>query len=86
MMTVHEISELTGLSIRTFQYYDRIGLLPPAKYTEKGYRLYDSEQLEILQQILLFRELGFSLKEIKGNTAQLQNNIKNDIIKAWTDK
>ena len=65
MMTVHEISELTGLSIRTFQYYDRIGLLPPAKYTEKGYRLYDSEQLEILQQILLFRELGFSLKEIK---------------------
>ena len=64
-MTVHEISKLTGLSIRTFQYYDRIGLLPPAKYTEKGYRLYDSKQLEILQQILLFRELGFSLKEIK---------------------
>ena len=38
MMTVHEISKLTGLSIRTFQYYDRIGLLPPAKYTELNRR------------------------------------------------
>ena len=41
MMTVNEVSKLTGVSIRTLQYYDKIGLLHPAKYTEAGYRLYD---------------------------------------------
>ena len=64
MMTVHEVSRLTGVSIRTLQYYDRIGLLPPDGYTQAGYRLYDEQALERLQQILLFRELEFSLKEI----------------------
>ncbi len=65
MMTVHEASRLTGVSIRTLQYYDRIGLLRPAEYTEAGYRLYDDAALETLQQILLFRELEFSLKDIR---------------------
>lgn len=65
MMTVNEVSKLTGVSIRTLQYYDKIGLLKPASYTESGYRLYDDTALEMLQQILLFRELEFSLKEIK---------------------
>ena len=65
MMTVHEVSRLTGVSIRTLQYYDRIGLLPPAEYTDAGYRLYDDTALETLQQILLFRELEFPLKEIR---------------------
>lgn len=66
MMSVHEVSELTGVSIRTLQYYDRIGVLHPAGYTEAGYRMYDGKDLEKLQQILLFRELEFSLKEIKA--------------------
>ena len=66
MMTVNEVSKLTGVSIRTLQYYDKIGLLHPAKYTESGYRLYDDAALEKLQQILLFRELEFPLKEIKA--------------------
>lgn len=65
MMTVNEVSKLTGVSIRTLQYYDTIGLLPPAGYTEAGYRLYDDTAMERLQQILLFRELEFPLKEIK---------------------
>lgn len=65
MMTVKEVSRLTGVSIRTLQYYDKIGLLPPTKYTESGYRLYDDKALEKLQQILLFRELEFPLKDIK---------------------
>ncbi|MDE5779684.1 MAG: MerR family transcriptional regulator [Lachnospiraceae bacterium] len=65
MMTVKEVSKLTGVSIRTLQYYDKIGLLKPAKYTESGYRLYDEKALELLQQILLFKELEFPLKEIK---------------------
>lgn len=65
MMTVHQVSQRTGVSIRTLQYYDRIGLLPPTAYSEAGYRLYDEGALERLQQILLFRELEFSLKEIR---------------------
>ena len=65
MMTVHEVSRLTGVSIRALQYYDRIGLLPPAGHTEAGYRLYDAAALETLQQILLFRELEFPLKDIR---------------------
>ena len=66
MMTVNEVSKLTGVSIRALQYYDKIGLLHPAEYTEAGYRLYDNTTLERLQQILLFRELEFSLKEIQS--------------------
>ncbi|MDE5866584.1 MAG: MerR family transcriptional regulator [Lachnospiraceae bacterium] len=65
MMTVNEVSKLTGVSIRTLQYYDKIGLLHPAKHSESGYRLYDDTALEKLQQILLFRELEFPLKDIK---------------------
>ncbi len=65
MKTVHEVSALSGVSIRTLQYYDRIGLLPPAGRTEAGYRLYDDAALERLQQILLFRELQFPLKDIR---------------------
>lgn len=66
MMTVNKVSKLTGVSIRTLQYYDKIGLLHPAEHTEAGYRLYDDTALERLQQILLFRELEFSLKEIQA--------------------
>ena len=65
MRTVHEVSRLTGVSIRTLQYYDKIGLLPPAERTEAGYRLYDDAALERLQQILLFRELQFPLRDIR---------------------
>ena len=65
MRTVNEVSKLTGVSIRTLQYYDTIGLLTPAQRTEAGYRLYDDTAMERMEQILLFRELGFSLSEIK---------------------
>ena len=59
MMTENEVSKLTGVSIRTLQYYDTIGILPPTEYTEAGYRLYDDTAMERLQQILLFKELEF---------------------------
>lgn len=65
MRTVNEVSKLTGVSVRTLHYYDQIGLLGPTDATEAGYRLYGDEALERLQQILLFRELKFSLKDIK---------------------
>ncbi len=65
MMTVNEVSKLTGVSIRALQYYDKIGLLKPAEYSESGYRLYDDAALGKLQQILLYKELEFPLKDIK---------------------
>ena len=65
MMTVKEVSDMTGVSIRTLHYYDQLGLLPAAGHTDSGYRLYDDAALERLQQILLFRELEFPLKDIQ---------------------
>lgn len=65
MKTVKEVSNLTGVSVRTLHYYDSMGLLKPTAVTESGYRLYDDAALEKLQLILLFRELQFPLKEIK---------------------
>lgn len=64
-MRVKEVAELVGVSVRTLHYYDEIGLLTPDSTTESGYRLYSDDNLDTLQQILFFRELGFSLKEIK---------------------
>lgn len=66
MKTVKEVSELTGISIRTLRYYDEIDLLKPAKVTETGYRLYDERSLTKLRQIMFFRELEVPLSEIKA--------------------
>ena len=63
--TVKQVSEMTGVSVRTLQYYDNIGLLHPSERTEARYRLYTEDELTTLQEILLFRELEFPLKEIK---------------------
>ena len=65
MRTVSEVSKLTGVSVRTLHYYDKIGLLKPTEITESGYRPYDDTVLERLQYILLFRELEFSLDDIR---------------------
>ena len=65
MRTVNEVSKLTGISVRTLHYYDQVGLLKPSQVTEAGYRLYDDAALEKLQQIMLYRELEFPLKDIK---------------------
>ena len=65
MMTVKEISKITGISIRTLHYYDEIGLLLPTEKNEAGYRFYDNKALEMLQQILFFREFDIPIKEIK---------------------
>ena len=65
MKTVKEVSNLTGVSIRTLHHYDKIGLLNPAKVTDAGYRLYDDASLCRLHAILLLRELQFPLKDIK---------------------
>lgn len=65
MKTVKQVAALSGVSVRTLQYYDEIGLLKPARVSDSGYRLYDEENLKTLQQILFFKELDFPLKAIK---------------------
>ena len=60
-MQINEFARLTGVSVRTLHYYDNIGLLQPTQITDSGYRLYDDTALERLQQILLFKELGFTV-------------------------
>ena len=78
MRTVKEVSNLTGISVRTLHYYDEIGLLKPTDKSDAGYRLYDDKALETLQQILFFREFDISLKEIKTvieNPALERNQI-----------
>lgn len=65
MRTISQVAELTGISIRTLQYYDEIGLLKPSELTQSGYRLYNDDALQKLQQILFFKELGFQLKDIR---------------------
>lgn len=64
-MKIHEVAKLTGVTVRTLHYYDEIGLLKPAETTISGYRNYSESDLVILQQILFFKELDFSLNEIK---------------------
>ena len=65
MKTVKDISDITGVSIRTLRYYDEIGLLKPTALTETGYRLYDNKALEKLQEIMFFKELEIPLMDIK---------------------
>ena len=64
-MKIKEVADLVGISVRTLHHYDEIGLLIPDKITEAGYRIYSDENLEMLQQILFFKELDFPLKKIK---------------------
>mgnify|MGYP004593157263 CR=1 FL=1 len=66
MKKVNELSKITGLSKRAIRYYDQINLLKPESISGSGYRLYGDKSLEILQQILIFRELNISLSDIKS--------------------
>src|SRR5579862_1636792 len=63
--TVKKLARLSGISIRTLRFYDTIGLLKPAYYGDNNYRYYEEEQVLMLQQILFYRELGFSLNDIQ---------------------
>ena len=79
MKTVKEVSKHTGISIRALHHYDTIGLLKPTQVTEAGYRLYDDTALEKLYLILVFRELGLSLKEI-GNILHAEDFDRNRVL------
>lgn len=63
--TVQKLGQLAGISTRTLRYYDEIGILKPARINSSGYRIYGQSEVDRLQQILFFRELGVSLESIK---------------------
>lgn len=79
MKTVTQMAALTGISVRTLRYYDATGLLKPTALTEGGYRLYDDQALERLYLILIYRELGFPLKEI-GKLLEADDYDRNRIL------
>ena len=65
-MKISEAARLTGVTVRTLHYYDKIGLLKPSAVTDAGYRVYSTDDLVRLQQILFFRELDFPLEDIRA--------------------
>ena len=64
-MLINELAKISGISQRTLRYYDEIGLLSPTRFQENSYREYSEQDVNILQQILFYRELKFSLVDIK---------------------
>lgn len=64
--TVQKLAKLAGVSTRTLRYYDEIGILKPARINSSGYRIYGPQEVDRLQQILFYRELGVSLENIKN--------------------
>lgn len=79
MKTVSEVCQQTGISIRALHHYDAIGLLKPTRVTEAGYRLYDDAALERLYKILVYRELGLSLREI-ADILDAPDNARNRVL------
>ena len=74
MYLIKQVSEISGVSVRTLHHYDEIGLLSPKKH-ENGYRYYSEEELSLLQTILYYMYLGFSLKDIKTLMKQEEEDL-----------
>ncbi|MDO8579140.1 MAG: MerR family transcriptional regulator [Dehalococcoidales bacterium] len=69
-ITIKKLADLAGVSVRTLHYYDQMGLLKPGSRSASGYRFYDESAVVKLQQIMFFRELGFSLYDIRKIVSQ----------------
>lgn len=76
---VKEVAKLSGVSIRTLHHYDNIGLLTPPKDINNNYRIYRDSDLRKLQEILLYKEMGFSLKRIKELLSSSKHNRKSSL-------
>ncbi|MEK4668946.1 MerR family transcriptional regulator [Niallia sp. FSL R7-0271] len=74
--TIKSLSQIAGISTRTLRYYDEIGLLKPARVNSSGYRIYGKKEVELLQQILIYRELEVSLEDIKQIISSPSFDIK----------
>lgn len=76
--SIQSLSKMAGISTRTLRYYDEIGILKPARIASSGYRVYSEKEVDLLQQILFYKELGIELKVIK----QILSSPSFDILKA----
>ncbi|MEV4437904.1 MerR family transcriptional regulator, partial [Streptomyces sp. NPDC049577] len=77
--SVGQVAAFAGVTVRTLHHYDKAGLLSPGERSHAGYRLYGDADLARLQQILFYRELGFSLDEIASILADPQANAQGDL-------
>ncbi|MGE7625015.1 MerR family transcriptional regulator [Viridibacillus sp. NPDC096237] len=82
-MTIQKLAQLSGVSTRTLRYYDDIGLLKPARVNSSGYRIYGQEEIDMLQQILFYRELGFKLEVIKEMVTAEDFDYKNALMEHY---
>lgn len=73
--TIKALAKLAGVSTRTLRYYDEIGLLKPCRINSSGYRIYGQEEVDLLQQILFYREMEMRLEEIRKIISQKEFNI-----------
>lgn len=80
--TVKQLSDVAGVSPRTLRFYDKMNLLHPERINDSGYRIYGDKQVDLLQQILFYRELGFSLKDIR----QIIHSDDFNIVQSLTDQ
>ncbi|MGE5626581.1 MAG: MerR family transcriptional regulator [Solirubrobacterales bacterium] len=64
--TVQKLAQLAGISTRTLRYYDEIGILKPARINSSGYRIYGKNEVDLLQQIMFYKELGVNLEDIQA--------------------
>lgn len=78
--TVQKLGKLAGVSTRTLRYYDEVGILRPARINSSGYRIYGEKEVDRLQQILFYRELGVSLDSIKEIVTAPSFNAANALI------
>lgn len=78
--TVHKLGEIAGISPRTLRYYDEIGILKPARISSSGYRIYGRHEVDRLQQILFYRELGIGLEEIRDIVTDPAFNRKQALV------
>ena len=76
LFQAREFAELSGVTVRTLHHYDRLGLLKPSRYTEAGYRLYGERDFARLQQIVILKFIGLSLKEIKELLSQRELDLQ----------
>jgi len=83
-MRVGELAKKAGVTVRTLQYYDKEGLLSPSAESEGGFRLYNDRDMARLIQILMMKQMGFSLADIKKRLTQLDTPA--DVIRALTEQ
>lgn len=80
-MTVGELARLSGLTVRTLHHYDELGLVVPGARSDAGYRLYGDHEVEQLQEVLFYRELGFGLDQIKTMLAEPGHDRRDALVR-----